>query len=103
MGCDNALCENCRHKEKPRSEEYKKSLQNRINRITGQLGGIKRMIDDNRYCGDILIQISASEKALENLAYIILSDHLSTCVSDKIKSGDETIINETMELIKRIK
>ena len=78
-------------------------LENRINRIIGQLGGIKKMIDDNRYCGDIIIQLSAAEKALENLGYIILKDHIDTCVSEKIKNGDEYIVDETIELIKKLK
>lgn len=93
----------CRHKNTPRSDECKKNLENRINRITGQLNGIKKMIDDNRYCGDIIIQISAVEKALENLGYIILQDHINTCVSEKIKNNDNKIIDETMELIKKLK
>lgn len=93
----------CRHKETPRSDESKKILENRINRIIGQLGGIKKMIDDDRYCADIIIQLSAAEKALENLGYIILKDHIDTCVSEKIRSGDETIVEETVELIKKLK
>lgn len=93
----------CHYKEKPRSDECKKNLENRINRIAGQLGGIKKMIEDNRYCGDIIIQISAVEKALENLGYIILQDHINTCVSEKIRNNDDKIIDETMELIKNLK
>lgn len=61
------------------------------------------MIDDNRYCGDILIQLSAAESALQNLGYIILKDHMESCVAEKIKSGDEEIIGETIELIRKLK
>lgn len=61
------------------------------------------MLDDDRYCGDILIQISAAEKALKNLGYIILEDHMNTCVSEKIRRNDESIIGETMELIKKLR
>lgn len=93
----------CKHKDTPRSEECKKNLENRLNRIIGQLGGIKKMLNDDRYCADIIIQISAAEKALENLGYIILKDHIDTCVSDKIRQGDETIVAETVELIKKLK
>ena len=78
----------CRHKNTPRNDESKKLLGNRINRIIGQLGGIKKMIDDDRYCGDILIQLSAAEKALQNLGYIILQDHMSSCVTEEIKNGN---------------
>lgn len=60
------------------------------------------MIDDNRYCGDILIQISAVESALKSLGYIIMQNHLETCVTEQIKSGNDEIIGEVMELFKRI-
>ncbi|MBR2370706.1 MAG: metal-sensing transcriptional repressor [Clostridia bacterium] len=93
---------NCCHKKTPRSYESAKKLENRINRIIGQLTGIKRMLDENRYCGDILIQISAVESALKNLGYLILDEHLKTCVTEKILDGDEAIMNETLELIKKL-
>ena len=93
----------CRIKSTPRSEESQKALQNRLNRMIGQLGGIKKMIDDNRYCGDILTQIAAVESALQNFGYIILKDHLDSCVTEKIKSGDDEIIDETIELIKKLR
>ena len=99
----NNTCQCNRHKDTPRSDECKKNLENRINRIIGQLGGIKKMLEEDRYCGDILIQISAAEKALENLGYIILEDHMNTCVSEKIRRNDESIIGETMELIKKLR
>lgn len=97
---ENSQC--CRYKNTPRTEEERKLLQNRLNRIIGQLGGIKNMIDDNRYCGDILIQISAVESALKSLGYIIMQNHLETCVTEQIKSGNDEIIGEVMELFKRL-
>ncbi len=93
----------CRHKSIPRDEDTQKQLQNRLNRMIGQLNGIKKMIDDNRYCGDILIQISAVESALQNFGYIVLQDHMETCVTEKIKNGDTEVIDETVELIKKLK
>lgn len=97
----NSSC--CRHKSTPRSDESKKIIENRINRLTGQLGGIKKMIDEDRYCGDILIQLSAAESALQNLSYIILQEHLESCVAEDIKNGNNEIISETIELIRKIK
>lgn len=97
---ENSQC--CRYKNTLRTEEERKLLQNRLNRIIGQLGGIKNMIDDNRYCGDILIQISAVESALKSLGYIIMQNHLETCVTEQIKSGNDEIIGEVMELFKRL-
>ena len=97
------LCACCHRKNTPRDAKLQKQLQNRINRILGQLGGIKNMIDDNRYCGDILIQIGAVESALQGLGYIVLQNHLQTCVAEEIKNGNEEILEEAVELIKKLK
>ena len=99
----NDLCACCHHKNTPRDEKDRKQLQNRINRIIGQLNGIKGMIDDNRYCGDILIQIGAVESALQSLGYIILQDHMQTCVAEEVRNGNEEILAEAIELIKKLK
>lgn len=100
---NNMECTMCRHKEKPRSDEQLRSLKNRINRINGQLGGISNMLDDNRYCGDILLQLAAVQSAVRSLSCEILRDHMETCVADEIKQGNTEIINETMELIKKLR
>lgn len=97
---NNECC--CRKKSTPRTKEEQKILQNRINRIIGQMNGIKNMIDDNRYCGDIIIQISAIESALKSLGYIIMQNHLDTCVIEEIKKGNGEIMQEVTELFKRI-
>ncbi|MDE6386999.1 MAG: metal-sensing transcriptional repressor [Lachnospiraceae bacterium] len=97
------VCACCHHKNTPRDVKEQKQLQNRINRIIGQLNGIKNMIDDNRYCGDVLIQISAVESALQSLGYIILQDHMQTCVVEEVKKGNEAIMEEAVELIKKLK
>ena len=55
-------CE-CKYKSTPRDEEFQANLQRRLNRAIGQLGGVKAMLDDNRYCGDVLLQLAAAEKA----------------------------------------
>lgn len=96
-------CACCRHKQTPRPEEERKKLQNRVNRIIGQMNGIRSMLDDNRYCGDILIQIGAVESALQSLGYLILQDHLETCVTQEVQKGNQDIMREAVELIKKIK
>jgi DNA-binding FrmR family transcriptional regulator len=96
-------CECCRHKHTPRDEKTLKQLRNRINRIIGQMNGIQKMIDDNRYCGDVLTQIAAAESALQGLGYQILQEHMETCVTEQIKSGNSEVIGETFELIKKLK
>ena len=97
------ICECHHHKNMPRDAKVQKQLQNRINRIIGQLNGIKNMIDDNRYCGDILIQIGAVESALQSLGYTILQDHMQTCVSEEVRQGNDEILTEAVELIKKLK
>ena len=91
------------YRETPRGEEELKTLVSRVNRVKGQMEGIKAMLEENRYCGDILIQISAAESALRSIGYLVLEEHLATCVTDKIKSGDKEIIKETVELVKKLK
>ena len=93
----------CRTKNTPRDSEIQKNLITRLNRIEGQINGIKKMIDDNRYCGDILIQVSAALKGLENFGYIILQNHMDTCMTEEIKKGNPEITKEAIELIKYLK
>ena len=92
----------CCNKLKHRNEGEKKTLLNRLNRIEGQLRGIKNMIDDDKYCIDILTQISAVRAALGSLGEKLLEDHINTCVVSGIKNGDEQIISELTESIKKI-
>ena len=62
----------CRHKSTPREEKDLRQLQNRLKRMMGQLGGISKMLEDNRYCGDILVQVAAVESALQSFGYLVL-------------------------------
>ena len=66
----------------------KAALTRRLHRIEGQVRGIERMVDEERYCVDILTQISAVTTALESLAYQILDDHVNHCVADALAAGD---------------
>lgn len=93
----------CHVKDTPRRETEVKQLKNRLNRIIGQLNGIGKMLDENRYCGDILTQIAAVESALQSFGYVILQDHMKTCVVEQIKSGNEGIVEEAVDLIKKLK
>lgn len=91
------------HRHTPRSQDDLKQLKNRLHRIIGQLNGIETMLDENRYCGDVLIQIAAVEKALQSFGYIVLQDHLETCVTEEIQSGQLHEMDEVMDLIKKLK
>ena len=91
----------CRHKATPRSEELQRDVQKRLNRVIGQLNGVKAMIDDNRYCGDVLIQLSAAESAVRRVSELILHEHLETCVVEEIRAGNDEVVEEVMDLIRR--
>lgn len=93
----------CRYKAQPRSEQAQRELQSRLNRMIGQMNGIKKMIEDNRYCGDVLNQIAAVESALQSLGYMILQDHMHTCVTEQIRAGETQGIDEVMALIRKLK
>ena len=98
-----AACPACHQRHTPRDAQELKQLKNRLNRMVGQLNGIGRMLDENRYCGDILVQISAVERALQNFGYIVLRSHLGACVADELRDGNDAILDETIELMKKLK
>jgi DNA-binding FrmR family transcriptional regulator len=78
------------------------ALTKRINRIEGQVRGIGRMLEDNRYCIDILTQVSAVQSALDALALQLLEHHLHGCVQQAVKSGDgEHAIEEALTVIRK--
>ncbi len=85
-----------------RSSEEKKALENRINRLIGQLGGIRGMIEDDRYCVDILMQCAAVTKGFEALEREIFSSHLYGCVARDIREGRDEVIDETMAIVERL-
>ncbi|MBR2633326.1 MAG: metal-sensing transcriptional repressor, partial [Lentisphaeria bacterium] len=76
----------CSHKTKERSEEEYKKLIHRLNRIEGQIRGIRGMLENSAYCTDILIQVSAVNAALNSFNKELLSNHIRTCVADDIRS-----------------
>lgn len=91
-----------RHKSTPRSQEMQADLMRRLNRAIGQLNGIKGMVEDNRYCGDVLIQLAATKSAIRSIERIVLENHLETCVVEEIRNGNEEILSEAMDLIRRV-
>ena len=78
----------------------KEALKKRLHRIEGQVRGIERMVDDDRYCIDILTQIGAVRTALESLGFEVLEDHVGHCVHDALAAGDErTATEKSTELL----
>nr|WP_090887795.1 metal-sensing transcriptional repressor [Evansella caseinilytica] len=85
-----------------RTAEEKKELIQRLKRVEGQVRGIQRMIEEDRYCVDILIQVSAISAALKKVGYHLLEHHTHGCVADAVANGDgEAAINELMKVIQQ--
>lgn len=88
-------------KKKERTEKEYKDLINRLNRIEGQVRGIKKMVESDAYCMDIINQSSATAAALNSFNKVLLSNHIKTCVADNIREGNDEVIVELIELIKK--
>ena len=94
----------CCTRKKERSEEEKKLLENRLNRIEGQIKGIKNMLQNDTYCPEILVQVSAVNAALNAFNRELLSEHLHSCVVTDIQNGNAEAVDEfTVLLIKLLK
>ena len=91
----------CCKKKTVRNEEEKKIITNRINRIEGQLTGIKKMIQNDSYCNDVLVQLSAVENSVKSLSNHILEKHLYSCVTRDLENGNLEIIDELIGLLKK--
>lgn len=91
----------CCKKKTVRNEEEKKIIINRINRIDGQLTGIKKMIQNDSYCNDVLVQLSAVENSVKSLSNHILEKHLYSCVTRDLENGNLEIIDELIGLFKK--
>ncbi|MEI3267192.1 metal-sensing transcriptional repressor [Frisingicoccus sp.] len=92
----------CCHKTKERSEEEYKSLIHRLNRIEGQIRGIKGMVEKDIYCTDILIQVAAANAALNSFSKELLANHIRTCVADDIRQGNDETIDELIALLTKL-
>lgn len=94
--CDCAV----KHKHRQAAEE--KDLLNRLNRIEGQIRGIKSMVEDERYCVDILTQVSAVQAALNSFNKVLLSSHIKSCVVEQIQDGNLEAVDELCMTIQKV-
>ena len=94
--------DNCCHKTKKRSEEEYRKLINRLSRIEGQIRGIKRMVEEDAYCTDVLIQAAAVNAALNSFNKELLSEHIRTCVADDIREGRDDTVEELVETLRKL-
>ena len=90
------------HKTKKRSQEEHKRLVNRLSRVEGQIRGIKKMVEEDAYCIDILIQVAAANAALNSFNKELLAEHIRTCVADDIKNGREETIEELVATLQKL-
>lgn len=92
----------CCKKTKERSEKEYKSLINRLNRIEGQIRGIKGMVEKDAYCTDILIQVAAANAALNAFNKELLANHIKTCVADDIRNGKDETVDELVATLQKL-
>lgn len=90
------------HKTKIRSEKEYRALINRLSRIEGQIRGIKKMVEEDAYCPDILIQVSAANAALNSFNKELLSQHIRTCVTDDIREGRDETVDELVTVLQKL-
>jgi CsoR family transcriptional regulator, copper-sensing transcriptional repressor len=89
----------------PGYSDEKEAVLKRLRRIEGQVRGLQRMVEEDRYCIDVLEQVSAATRALQSVALQLLDDHLAHCVSDAVKSGGDEAsskLNEASAAISRL-
>lgn len=99
-------CSNCAQndesKKKHRDEIEMKDLITRLNRIEGQVRGVKNMVEEERYCVDILTQVSAIQAALNSFNKNLLANHIKSCVVEDIKSGNHEVVDELCNTIQKL-
>ncbi len=93
---------NCCQRHKYRDEAQKQNLLNRLSRIEGQIRGIKAMVENDRYCTDIITQVAAAEAALGSFNRELLTSHINSCVVNDIRSEKEGAVDELVALLKKL-
>ena len=89
-------------KKKKREVDESRDLINRLNRIEGQVRGIKSMVESDAYCPDVLIQVSAVNAALNSFNKVLLGNHIKTCVTNDIKAGHDETVDELVNVLQRL-
>ena len=92
----------CSHKTKERSEKEYKDMIHRLNRIEGQIRGIKGMVERDAYCTDILVQVAAVNAALNSFNKVLLANHFKTCVTNDIREGREETVDELVTVLQKL-
>ena len=92
----------CCGRKKERTDKEYKDLLNRLSRVEGQIRGIKRMVEEDCYCPDIMVQVAAANAALKSFNKVLLANHIRTCVADDIRNGQDGTIEELIETLGKV-
>ena len=92
----------CSDRKRQRTDEEYKRLMNRLSRIEGQIRGVKGMLENDAYCTDIVLQVSAINAALNSFNKVLLAEHIRTCVADDIRNGKDDTIEDLVNTITRL-
>ena len=95
-------CPHCSGKTKERDDKEYKDLMNRLKRIEGQVRGVEGMLENDAYCTDILMQVSAITSALNSFNKALLANHMKTCVVNNIREGNEEVIDELVVTMQKL-
>jgi CsoR family transcriptional regulator, copper-sensing transcriptional repressor len=100
--CDDHCHSHTSDRKSHHSETTKKNLVTRLNRVEGQIRGIKGLIEKDTYCDDVITQIAATQAALNSVAKILLEGHMKSCVVERIQEGDHEVVDELLKTIQRL-
>ncbi|MCP8969437.1 metal-sensitive transcriptional regulator [Ectobacillus ponti] len=84
------------------SEEMKRNLMQRLNRVEGQIRGIKGLIEKDTYCDDVITQIAAAQAALNSVGKLLMEGHFKSCVVERIQAGDQEVLDEFLTTVGRL-
>lgn len=93
-----ACCERSTHRE----DKAYRDLINRLSRIEGQIRGVKKMVEEDRYCIDIINQVSAISSALNSFNKVLLSAHIKSCVVEDVKTGSDQMVDELCDTLQKL-
>lgn len=99
---ETAACPYCSGKHKTRTEDEKKALLTRLRKIEGQIRGVEKMVEDDRYCPDILMQVSAITSALNSFNKVLLACHIKSCVATDIRNGKDETVDELVNVLQKL-
>lgn len=98
---EETMQDNCCHK-KIRTEQEYKDLINRLSRVEGQIRGIRRMVEEDAYCIDIINQVSAANAALNSFTKVLLANHIHTCVTEDVQAGNSEKVDELVKTLQKL-